>query len=46
MKGKVEVFYKLLVKAEKENKKILFVEPDKDIFYDDYPVEDLILAIR
>ena len=44
MQGKVEVFYKLLEKAELENKKIEFVEPPMDILYDDYPVEDLILV--
>jgi len=44
MQGKVEVFYKLLEKAEKVNKKNVFVEPLEDILYDDYPVEDLILV--
>lgn len=44
MQGKVEVFYKLLEKAEKENKKIEFVEPDETILYEDYTVEDLILV--
>lgn len=43
LQGKAEVFYQLLEKAEKENKQISFTEPDPDILYDDYPVEDLIL---
>lgn len=44
MQGKEAVFYKLLEKAERENKQISFKEPGPDIFYDDYPVEDLILT--
>nr|WP_199156030.1 hypothetical protein [Pedobacter sp. ASV2] len=44
MQGKADLFYKLLEKAELENKKIVFVEPSEDILYDDYPLEDLILV--
>lgn len=43
MQGKANVFYELLEKAESENKKIAFIEPTKEILYDDYPVEELIL---
>jgi len=43
MQGKAEVFYRLLEKAEKENKQISFIEPAPEILYDDYLVEDLIL---
>lgn len=35
MQGQVNVFYELLEKAEKENKKIVFVEPQEDILYND-----------
>lgn len=44
--GKAEVFYKLLERAEKESKRISFIEPDPRNLYDDYPVEDLILIVR
>ena len=44
MQGKVDVFYELLEKAEKQNKKIVFVEPGEEILYDDYPVEDFVLV--
>lgn len=46
LQGKETDFYKLLEKAERENKQISFKEPGPEIFYDDYPVEDWILITR
>lgn len=46
VQGKEAVFYKLLEIAECENKRIFLKEPDPEIFYDDYLVEDLILLAK
>jgi hypothetical protein len=40
---KEDMFFKLLEKAEQENKKISYQERDSNILWDDYPVEGLIL---
>lgn len=44
MQSQVEMFFQLLENAELENKRIVFAEPEEDILYDDYPVEELILV--
>jgi hypothetical protein len=42
--GKAEVFFKLLEKAEQENRQISYQERDPNILWDDYPIEGLILV--
>jgi hypothetical protein len=44
LNNEVEKFYKLLIKAEKQNKHIGYKEPEEDILYDDYRVSEMILV--
>jgi hypothetical protein len=42
VQNKTILFYQLLAQAEMEHKIIGFKEPEEHIFYDDYPIENLI----
>ena len=43
LNNEVEKFYKLLIKAEKQNKHTGYKEPEGNILYDDYFVSRMIL---